>query len=60
MIYSMNAFPYIAPHRLLPAVAAALKPGGTLCFTVLHTNSHGHGPSPVSARPEILPLRLVR
>ncbi|MFI6856575.1 bifunctional class I SAM-dependent methyltransferase/NUDIX hydrolase [Streptomyces sp. NPDC050416] len=57
VIYSVNAVPYIDPHRLLPALAAALKPGGRLCFTVLHTNSHGDGPSDeVSARPEILQL----
>ncbi|MET8331701.1 bifunctional class I SAM-dependent methyltransferase/NUDIX hydrolase [Streptomyces sp. NPDC005181] len=57
VIYSIGGFPYIDPHRLLPALAAALKPDGKLCFTVLHTNSRGHGPSSsVSARPEILPL----
>ncbi|SOR83456.1 bifunctional class I SAM-dependent methyltransferase/NUDIX hydrolase [Streptomyces chartreusis] len=57
VIYSVNAVPYIDPHRLLPALAAALKPGGRLCFTVLHTNSQGDGPSDeVIARPEILRL----
>ncbi|MDQ0746823.1 8-oxo-dGTP pyrophosphatase MutT (NUDIX family) [Streptomyces africanus] len=57
VIYSVNAVPYIDPHRLLPALATALKPGGRLCFTVLHTNSRGDGPSDeVIARPEILRL----
>ncbi|MFI0543273.1 bifunctional class I SAM-dependent methyltransferase/NUDIX hydrolase [Streptomyces sp. WSLK1-3] len=55
VVYSVNAVPYIDPRRLLPALAAALRPGGTLCFTVLHTNSRGDGPSSVvEARPEIL------
>jgi 8-oxo-dGTP pyrophosphatase MutT (NUDIX family) len=53
VIYSVNAVPYIDPHRLLPALATALKPGGRLVFTVLHTNSHGSGPgTAVAARPE--------
>ncbi|GAB2730310.1 hypothetical protein GCM10027072_25800 [Streptomyces bullii] len=57
IVYSVNAVPYIDPYRLLPALADALKPGGRLCFTVLHTNSHGDGPSStVTARPEILRL----
>ncbi|MEU2607692.1 bifunctional class I SAM-dependent methyltransferase/NUDIX hydrolase [Streptomyces albus] len=57
VIYSVNAFPFIDPHRLLPALAAALKPGGRLYFTVLHTNSHGHGPTTaVAPRPEVLRL----
>ncbi|WP_248844958.1 bifunctional class I SAM-dependent methyltransferase/NUDIX hydrolase [Streptomyces griseorubiginosus] len=55
VIYSVNGMPYIDPRRLLPALAAALRPGGTLCFTVLHTNSRGDGPSTVVAsRPEVL------
>ncbi|KOG38568.1 bifunctional class I SAM-dependent methyltransferase/NUDIX hydrolase [Streptomyces resistomycificus] len=57
VIYSVNAVPYIDPRRLLPALATALRPGGTLCFTVLHTNSRGDGPSSVVAsRPETLRL----
>ncbi|MER5216986.1 bifunctional class I SAM-dependent methyltransferase/NUDIX hydrolase [Streptomyces sp. NPDC002838] len=57
VVYSVNAVPYIDPRRLLPALAGALRPGGTLCFTVLHTNSRGDGPSPVvESRPEILRL----
>lgn len=57
VVYSVNAVPYIDPHRLLPALAGALKPGGGFLFTVLHTNSRGDGPSEeVAARPEILRL----
>jgi SAM-dependent methyltransferase len=57
VVYSVNAVPYIDPRRLLPALATALRPGGTLCFTVLHTNSRGDGPSSVvEPRPEILRL----
>ncbi|MFE3033189.1 NUDIX domain-containing protein [Streptomyces canus] len=57
VVYSVNAVPYIDPRRLLPALATALRPGGTLCFTVLHTNSRGDGPSPVvESRPELLRL----
>ncbi|MGW5618362.1 bifunctional class I SAM-dependent methyltransferase/NUDIX hydrolase [Streptomyces sp. NPDC003877] len=57
VVYSVNAVPYIDPHRLLPALAGALRPGGRLCFTVLHTNARGDGPSDrVAARPETLRL----
>ncbi|MEV6106458.1 NUDIX domain-containing protein [Streptomyces sp. NPDC051940] len=57
VIYAMNTFPYIDPHRLLPAVARALAPGGRLHFTALHTDAAGHGPaSEVAARPETLHL----
>lgn len=57
VIYSVHAVPYIDPHRLLPALAAALEPGGRLVFTVLHTNSLGDGPgASVTARPETLRL----
>ncbi|MET8583587.1 class I SAM-dependent methyltransferase [Streptomyces collinus] len=34
-IYSIHAFGYIDPHRLLPALRLALKPGGRLAFSVL-------------------------
>ncbi|MEW2611806.1 bifunctional class I SAM-dependent methyltransferase/NUDIX hydrolase [Streptomyces sp. NPDC047880] len=55
VVYSVNAVPYVDPHRLLPALAGALRPGGTLCFTVLHSNRRGDGPSDrVAARPETL------
>nr|WP_258053327.1 NUDIX domain-containing protein [Streptomyces sp. Ru72] len=57
VIYSLSTFHFLDPHRLLPALATALKPGGRLCFTVLHTNSVGDGPtSTVTPRPEILHL----
>ncbi|MGI5192880.1 class I SAM-dependent methyltransferase [Streptomyces sp. CA-288835] len=57
VIYSIHGFGYIDPHRLLPAVASALKPDGRLFFSVLHTNAAARGPSQsVTARPEILPL----
>ncbi|MEV6840205.1 NUDIX domain-containing protein [Streptomyces sp. NPDC051133] len=57
VIYSVHGFAYMDPRRLLPAVAGALVPGGRLAFSVLHTNSHGRGPSDtVVARPEILHL----
>ncbi|MFP8885497.1 class I SAM-dependent methyltransferase [Streptomyces mangrovi] len=57
VIYSVHGFAYIDPRRLLPAVATALRPGGRLVFSVLHTDSDGHGPSTtVTARPETLPL----
>ncbi|MFI6033620.1 bifunctional class I SAM-dependent methyltransferase/NUDIX hydrolase [Streptomyces sp. NPDC051315] len=55
VVYSVNAVPYVDPRRLLPALATALTPGGTLCFSALHTNSRGDGPSSeVVARPETL------
>ncbi|MEU7061359.1 class I SAM-dependent methyltransferase [Streptomyces sp. NPDC046197] len=57
VIYSIHGFGYIDPHRLMPALRNALKPGGILAFSVLHTNSHGRGPSSsVTPRTEILPL----
>ncbi|MFF4571529.1 NUDIX domain-containing protein [Streptomyces sp. NPDC001410] len=57
VIYSLSALHFLDPHRLLPALAPALKPAGRLCFTVLHTNSQGDGPdSAVTPRPEILRL----
>ncbi|MFE0455260.1 NUDIX domain-containing protein [Streptomyces sp. NPDC058914] len=57
VVCSVNAVPYVDPRRLLPALATALRPGGTLCFSVLHTNSRGDGPSSeVVSRPETLPF----
>ncbi|MFF3848167.1 NUDIX domain-containing protein [Streptomyces sp. NPDC002328] len=49
VVYSVDAVPFIDPRRLLPALATALKPGGTLCFGVPHTDSRGDGPSPAPA-----------
>ncbi|MFD7013996.1 class I SAM-dependent methyltransferase [Streptomyces sp. NPDC059928] len=57
VIYSIHGIAYLDPHRLLPALAAALKPGGRLVASVIHTNSGGLGPSTtVTPRPEVLPL----
>ncbi|MFC4610290.1 class I SAM-dependent methyltransferase [Streptomyces maoxianensis] len=55
LIYSVHGLGYINPHRLLPALMQALKPGGRLVFSVLHTNSAGAPPfNTVTPRPEIL------
>ncbi|MFD5583327.1 NUDIX domain-containing protein [Streptomyces sp. NPDC127063] len=55
VIYSLSTFHFVDPHRLLPVLSTAVKPGGRLYFTVLHTNSVGDGPtSTVTPRPEIL------
>ncbi|MFF3737983.1 NUDIX domain-containing protein [Streptomyces sp. NPDC002566] len=55
VVYAVGAVPFADPRRLLPALATALKPGGTLCFSALHTNSHGDGPSSeLVPRPETL------
>ncbi|WP_435058142.1 bifunctional class I SAM-dependent methyltransferase/NUDIX hydrolase [Streptomyces sp. bgisy060] len=57
LIYSVSGMPFLDPHRLLPALATSIKPGGRLVFSALHTNSNGDGPSHcVTARPEILRL----
>nr|WP_063782431.1 class I SAM-dependent methyltransferase [Streptomyces antibioticus] len=57
VVYSVHGVPYIDPHRLLPALASALTPGGRLVFSALHTTSAGDGPSTsVTARPERLLL----
>ncbi|MFI1798817.1 bifunctional class I SAM-dependent methyltransferase/NUDIX hydrolase [Streptomyces sp. NPDC020379] len=51
--YATHAFGFIDPHRLLPALAPRIRPGGRLVFSVLHTNRDGLGPSPtVGSRPE--------
>jgi len=47
VIYSVDAVASIDPRRLLPALSSALRPGGTLCFGVPHTDSLGGGPSSV-------------
>ncbi|GAA2254307.1 hypothetical protein GCM10010232_49180 [Streptomyces amakusaensis] len=57
LVCAVHALSYIDPHRLLPALTTALRPGGRLVFSVLHTNSAGNPPSEeVRARPQILPL----
>ncbi|MFI0912442.1 class I SAM-dependent methyltransferase [Streptomyces abikoensis] len=55
--YSVHAFGYIDPHQLLDALACRVREGGSLVFSVLHTNSSGVGPEvTVAPREEILPL----
>ncbi|MFD0368040.1 class I SAM-dependent methyltransferase [Streptomyces sp. NPDC127114] len=57
LIYSVGGVPFVDPNRLLPALSHALRPGGRLLFSALHTNSAGAGPSStVTPRPEILRL----
>lgn len=60
IVFSAHGFSYLDPHRSLPTLARALRPGGRLVFSVLHTNSTGDGPSgTVTARPEVLRLMGV-
>ncbi|MEU1823046.1 class I SAM-dependent methyltransferase [Streptomyces abikoensis] len=55
--YSVHGFGYIDPHQLLDALARRVREGGSLVFSVLHTNSSGAGPEgTVTPREEILPL----
>ncbi|WP_069772735.1 bifunctional class I SAM-dependent methyltransferase/NUDIX hydrolase [Streptomyces sp. LUP30] len=55
VICSVNAVPFVDPRRLFPALATGLAPGGTFCFSALHTNSQGDGPdAELVARPETL------
>ncbi|MGA5805097.1 class I SAM-dependent methyltransferase [Streptomyces cellulosae] len=57
VIYSVSAVHFFDPHRLFPALADGLVPGGRLYFTVLHTNSEGRDPSSTpTPRPELLHL----
>ncbi|MFI5867579.1 bifunctional class I SAM-dependent methyltransferase/NUDIX hydrolase [Streptomyces sp. NPDC051546] len=57
LIYSINGLPFLDPNRLLPALGNALKPGGRLLFSALHTTSAGAGPSTAATpRPENLRL----
>lgn len=57
LVYSVNGLPFLDPRRVLPALVNALRPGGRLVFSALHTNSAGEGPSAALApRPEILRL----
>lgn len=50
VIYSVDAVASIDPRRLLPVLASALRPGGTLCFGVPHTNSAAAAPRRPSSR----------
>ncbi|MGW0931454.1 class I SAM-dependent methyltransferase [Streptomyces sp. NPDC002644] len=60
VVLSAHGISYLDPHRLLPALSRALRPGGRLVFSVLHTDSTGDGPSDtVAARPEVLHLKGV-
>ncbi|WP_367132780.1 MULTISPECIES: class I SAM-dependent methyltransferase [Streptomyces] len=57
VVYSVHGLGYIDPHRLLDAPAPRVREGGSLIFSVLHTNSDGAGPEVTLApRDEILPL----
>ncbi|MFF4173002.1 NUDIX domain-containing protein [Streptomyces sp. NPDC001744] len=57
LIYSIGGVPFVDPDRLLPALSNAVRPGGRLLFSALHTNSAGVGPSSIVApRPELLRL----
>ncbi|MFJ9601624.1 class I SAM-dependent methyltransferase [Streptomyces althioticus] len=57
VIYSVSAVHFFDPHRLFPALAGSLAPGGRLQFTALHTNSEGHKPSStITPRLELLHL----
>ncbi|WP_327258166.1 bifunctional class I SAM-dependent methyltransferase/NUDIX hydrolase [Streptomyces sp. NBC_01244] len=57
LIYSVNGLPFLDPSRLLPVLGNALKPGGRLLFSALHTTSAGAGPSTAATpRPELLRL----
>ncbi|MGW5680062.1 class I SAM-dependent methyltransferase, partial [Streptomyces sp. NPDC003860] len=57
LVYAVHSLSYIDPYRLMPALTTALRPGGRLVFSVLHTNSAGTPPTDVvRARPQTLPL----
>lgn len=57
LVYAAHVLSYIDPNRLLPALTTALRPGGRLVFSVLHTNSAGEPPvDEVRAGPQTLPL----
>ncbi|MGC5009019.1 class I SAM-dependent methyltransferase [Streptomyces sp. DT203] len=45
VVYSVHGLGYIDPDRALPAIRDALRTGGRLVFSVLHTNAAGVGPS---------------
>ncbi|MFI9202944.1 class I SAM-dependent methyltransferase [Streptomyces sp. NPDC053048] len=55
--YSVHGLGYIDPHQLLAALAPRVREGGSLVFSVLHTNKDGAGPEvTVAPRDEVLPL----
>ncbi|MFJ7589536.1 bifunctional class I SAM-dependent methyltransferase/NUDIX hydrolase [Streptomyces sp. NPDC097617] len=57
LVYSVSGVPFTDPRRLLPALANAIRPGGRLVFSALHTTSAGAGPSSEAvARTEALRL----
>ncbi|MFE5207965.1 class I SAM-dependent methyltransferase [Streptomyces sp. NPDC056600] len=57
VVLSAHGLAFLDPHRVLPALASALAPGGRLAFSVLHTSTAGDGPwDTVAARPEALRL----
>ncbi|MFI0242533.1 NUDIX domain-containing protein [Streptomyces sp. NPDC016845] len=47
--YAIGSLAFIDPHRALPALHCALRPGAPLVFSALHTDLHGRGPSPTLA-----------
>ncbi|WP_166027924.1 class I SAM-dependent methyltransferase [Streptomyces chilikensis] len=60
VVLSAHGLSYLDPRRVLPALTRALRPGGRLVFSVLHTNSAGDGPyDTVTARPEALHLKGI-
>lgn len=55
--YSVHSLGYIDPHQFLESLAPRVREGGSLVFSVLHTNSKGVGPEvAVAPRDEVLPL----
>ncbi|WP_058042964.1 class I SAM-dependent methyltransferase [Streptomyces roseifaciens] len=55
--YSVHGLGYIDPHQFLDALAPRVREGGSLVFSVLHTNSDGVGPEvTLVPRDETLPL----
>lgn len=57
VVYSVHGLSYIDPDRALPVIRDALRTGGRLVFSVLHTNADRVGPSE-SVRPRMEDVRL--
>ncbi|WP_307813123.1 NUDIX domain-containing protein [Streptomyces sp. N35] len=58
VVYSVLGLMYLDPHRLLPALAGAVKDDGLLLASVLHTSNTGEGPSAaIAPRTEHAPLK---